>query len=271
VNRLPVLTEKLREALRDGRGTMQPVQQAADDINEAAGQTSPRPPRGVTRVQVEEPTTRVSDLIWLGTMGAIQFVVQATIVLFLVYYLLATGDRYKAKILTLAGPSMSRRHVTTEILHRITEQIERFLIARVIITLIVSVASVASFLALGLNQAIIWGILTGLLNNIPYAGPSVAVVAVSLAAMVQFGTLEMVLAAGTVTMIISVIEGFVLTPWMMGRAGRMNTAAVFVSLMFWGWIWGSWGLLLAVPIMMTIKAVCDHIEAFTPVSELLSE
>ena len=271
VNRLPELTEELREILRDGRGRMQPVEEAAEDINEAADETSPRPPRGVTRVQIEEPTTRVSDLIWMGAIGVTQFVVQATIVLFLVYYMLASRHRYREKLLTLAGPSLLRQHLTMDIVHGITEQIERFLVARVVITLIVSGASIVSFVAFGLNQAIIWGLLTGLANNVPYAGPAIAVAAVSLAALVQFDTLEIVILIGMVTMIISVIEGFVLTPWLMGRAGRMNSGAVFVSLMFWGWIWGVWGLLLAVPIMMTIKAVTDHVEAFRPASELLSE
>lgn len=275
VNHLPTLSQKLREAVRDGRGafgsTVQPVQRAADELKKVADESAPPPARGVTRVQVEEPGMRASEWLWRGTMGAIGMLTQATMVLFVVYYLLASGDRYKQKILRIVGPSSTKRHVTIEILNRITEQIARFLVARVLISFLVGGATSAALMAFGMPQAIIWGIVAGVLNNIPYLGPSVAVGAIALAGLVQFGNLEMAGAVGGVAALIALVEGFAITPWIMGRAGRMNTGAVFVSLMFWGWIWGVWGMLFAVPIMMAIKAVCDHVDAFRPVSEVLSE
>jgi predicted PurR-regulated permease PerM len=214
---------------------------------------------------------RISDWLWRGTMGALEMLLQATMVLFLVYYLLASGDRYKEKVLKIAGPSAVRRHVTLEILNRITEQVERFLVARVLISAIVGVATGTALALFGMSQALIWGIVAGVLNNVPYLGPSAAVGGISLAALVQFGDLETAGLVGGSAAAIAVIEGFALTPWIMGRAGRMNTGVIFVSLMFWGWIWGVWGMLFAVPIMMAVKAVCDHVEAFHPVSEVLSE
>jgi predicted PurR-regulated permease PerM len=76
---------------------------------------------------------------------------------------------------------------------------------------------------------------------------------------------------GGVSVGIGVLEGYVLTPWLMRRVGDMNTVAVFVSLLFWGWIWGMWGLLLAVPITAAIKAVCERIPEFSAVAELLKQ
>src|SRR4030095_13601987 len=108
VGRLPAVTQKFREALRSGRGaisTMKPMQQAANDLKKAAEETGLRPASDVTRVQLEEPAMRLSDLLWRGTMGAVEFAVQATMVLFLGYYMLASGDRYKRKLLEVAGPS----------------------------------------------------------------------------------------------------------------------------------------------------------------------
>jgi predicted PurR-regulated permease PerM len=83
--------------------------------------------------------------------------------------------------------------------------------------------------------------------------------------------MQMAGAAGGAAAFVALLEGFAVTPWIMGHAGRMNAGVVFVSLMFWGWIWGVWGLLFAVPIMMTVKAICDHIDALEPFSEVLSE
>jgi len=274
VGRLPAITQKLRTTLNQGRAlqsTVQPVQQAANELKKATETEPPPPEKGVTRVRVEDSPLRLSDLLWRGTMNVMEFAVQATMVIFLVFYLLASGDRYKEKIMAMAGPSVFRKHLTLEIINRIIEQVERFLVARVIISLIVSVATGAALALLGVSQWLIWGLAAGLLNNIPYLGPTVAVAAIAFAALAQFGTLEMVLAAGGAAGAIAFVEGFVLTPWIMGRAGRMNAGVIFVSLMFWGWIWGTWGMLLAVPIMMAVKAVCDHVEKFRPVSELLSD
>lgn len=275
INHLPALTQTVRDAVRDGGGalssTVQPVQRAADALKRAADESAPPPARGVTRVQVEQPAMRLSDWLWRGTMGALEMLLQGTMVLFLIYYLLASGDRYKEKLLRIAGPSAPRQHLTVEILNRIIEQIERFLVARVIISVIVGTATGLALATLGVSQALIWGIVAGVLNNIPYLGPSLAVAAIALAALVQFGSLEMAAAAGGASAVIALVEGFGVTPWIMGRAGRMNTGVVFVSLMFWGWIWGVWGMLLAVPIMMAVKAVCDHVDAFRPLREVLSE
>ena len=97
------------------------------------------------------------------------------------------------------------------------------------------------------------------------------VVGAAIAAFVQFRSLEMTAAVAGVSVAIGALEGNVLTPWLMSRAGDMNAGAVFVSLMFWGWIWGVWGLLLAVPITAAVKATCEKIPEFQNVAELLKK
>jgi predicted PurR-regulated permease PerM len=204
-------------------------------------------------------------------MGAIGFAVQAVMVLFLAYYMLASGDRYKLKLIEIAGPSRFRKRLTLGILNSITAQVERFLLARAFISAIVGIATGVALAALGLSQPIIWGIAAGVLNNIPYVGPSAVVGAAALTGLVQFGTIEMAGAVGGAATAIAAVEGFVLTPWLMGRAGRMDTGVVFVSLLFWGWLWGIWGLLFAVPIMMSVKAVADNIDEPGFVRQFLRE
>jgi predicted PurR-regulated permease PerM len=253
--------------------TVQPVKKAADELQKAAdnADTSTPVPRGVTRVQVEEAPMRISDLVWRGTMGAMALIGEVTIVLFLAYYMLSSGDRYKEKIVAIAGPSVQRRRVAIEVLNRILLQVERFLIARLILSVFVAVATTAALMVFGVSQAVIWGVFAGLLSNIPYVGPIVATCAITLVAFVQFEDVRGAATAGGTAAAIVLFEGYVLAPWILGRAGRMNTGAVFVSLMFWGWIWGVWGMLFAVPIMMAIKAICDHVEPLAPVSELLAD
>jgi predicted PurR-regulated permease PerM len=273
IDRLPGAVQKIRETLQQGTndraGAVERVQQAAAELKKAADAAAPTPAKGVTRVQLEEPTFRLSDLVWRGSMGAIALASRLIVMVFLVFYLLVSGDLYKRKLARIVEPSQKR--ITVEILNDITTQIGRFLVARLIITFIVGVATWAAFAAMGVSQPAVWGVGAGVLNNIPYVGPWFVAIAAAAGGFLQFGTLEMAAALGAVASIIACVEGFLVTPFLMGRAGRMNPGAVFVGLSFWGWMWGIWGLLLAVPIMMVIKAVCDHIDTLTPVAELLSE
>jgi predicted PurR-regulated permease PerM len=93
----------------------------------------------------------------------------------------------------------------------------------------------------------------------------------ALVAFLRFGTVNMAVLVSGISLVITSVEGFLLTPWLTGRAARMNAVAIFVGLLFWGWVWNVWGMLLAVPMLMVLKTVCDHIEDFKGVSELLGE
>jgi predicted PurR-regulated permease PerM len=76
-------------------------------------------------------------------------------------------------------------------------------------------------------------------------------------------------AAGGLATAVAALEGNLITPWLTSRAGEVNTVAVFMSVLFWGWMWDVWGLLLAVPIMVAVKAAADHVEPLQPIGELL--
>jgi len=90
-------------------------------------------------------------------------------------------------------------------------------------------------------------------------------------AFMQFGTLPMTLAVAGAALLITTLEGFLLTPTLLGRAAEMNKVAVFAGLLFWSWVWGVPGMLLAVPMMMILKAICDRVEDLQPVGRLLGE
>jgi predicted PurR-regulated permease PerM len=275
VGELPGITQRMRRLFEDGRASsdtpVAQVQQAAEELKKAAEASTAPPARGVTRVRVEEPGIRLTDLLWRGSVGVAELAAQATIVLAIVYYLLASGDLYKRKLVKLAGPSLAQKRLTVEILNHVTSQIERFLLARILVSAIVGVATGVAFWLLGVSQPAMWGLGAGVLNTIPYLGPAAFAAAAAAAGFVQFGTAGMALLLASVAVGIATIEGVLIAPWLMGRASNMNTGAVFVGLSFWGWIWGVWGMLLAVPILISIKAIGDHIEAWRPVSELLGE
>ena len=101
--------------------------------------------------------------------------------------------------------------------------------------------------------------------------PLAAIAGITIAAFAQFGTLTQTAVAGGAAAVVAFLEGNVITPKLTGHAGSMNSVAIFAGILFWGWLWGVWGMLLAVPLMTAIKAVCENVEALQPVADLLAE
>ena len=272
LDRLPAAAQKFQKSLRTegNAGAFDKMKQAADQIERAAAEAAGAPPaKNVPRVEIVERQFRLTDYLWAGSVSVAAAIGQVVAVLFLVFFLLASGDLYKRKLVKIAGPTFSEKRVTVEILDDINRQIARFLFITVVSGAIVALATWLALRLLGLENPGVWGVVAGVLNSLPYIGPVVVAVGTGMVAFMQFDTLSMAMLVGGVTAAITSVEGLLLLPWLTSRAARMNAVAVFVSLLFWGWLWGGWGLLLAVPIMMVIKAVCDHVERFKPIGELL--
>jgi predicted PurR-regulated permease PerM len=277
VQQLPDAARRIRKVFENDRpataNAIQQVQKAANELEKAAdAAATPRPPSaGVTRVQVEPPPFNVSDYLLWGSISIATAVGQLVLILFLVYFLLASGDLYRRKMVKLAGPSLTEKKITLQILSEIDRQIETFLLVQIFTSVIVAVATWLAFRWLGVQQAAVWGILAGIFNSIPYFGPVLVSGGTLAIGFLQFGTFRMALIVSAVALAITSIEGMLLTPWLTSRAARMNAVAVFIGLLFWGWVWNVWGMLLAVPMLMVIKAICDHVEDFRSVGELLGE
>jgi predicted PurR-regulated permease PerM len=252
-------------------GAVARMQQAAAEIERATGTnaaSSPPNARGVTRVSIEKPRFNIQDYFVTGTLGVATFIGQASAVLFLTFFLLASGNTFRRKMVRIA-PTFSEKKLTVQALDEVTQQIQRYLLVQVLMSLLVAIATWLCFLFLGVQHAAVWGLVAGVLNFIPYVG-SIAFTAGSAAVgLMQFGNLESALLIAGSSLVIHTVSGYMLTPWLTSRASRMNAVSVFIGVLAWGWLWGLWGLLLGVPIMMVVKAVCDRVDDLKPVGELL--
>ncbi|OGB09648.1 MAG: AI-2E family transporter [Burkholderiales bacterium RIFCSPHIGHO2_12_FULL_65_48] len=277
VDSLPVAAKKVRDSLKARTGASSPLdtmQKAATQIEQAANEnsaTASPPRRGVQRVVVERPPFNIRDYLWSGTMGLMSALGQLTVVVFLTYFALASGNLFRNKLLRIAGTSLERRKVTIHVLEDITNQIQRYLMVQVFTSVLVGVATGLAYWALGLENAAVWGVAAGVLNLAPYIGSALVTGASALVAFLQFGTLDMALAIGGASLVIHTLVGNLLTPWLTSRTSSMSPVAVFVSVLAWGWLWGLWGLLLGIPVMMAVKAVCDRVEDLKAVGELLGD
>ena len=277
IETLPDAAQKIRLARFKERGSsegaIENVQKAATQLERAASETiapAPAATRGVTRVQIEKPKLNVKEYLWMGTMSAFGFAGQLTMVLFLAYFVLVSGDTFRRKLVKISGPTLNKKKITLQVLDEITDQIQRYLLVQIFTSILVGVATWLAFLWIGLEHAAIWGIAAGVFNTVPYLGPVIVSGGTALVAFLQFGTIGMAGLVAGISLVITSLEGYLLTPWLIGRASRMNPVVVFVAVLFWGWLWGVWGLLLGVPIIMIIKVICDRVEGLEPIGELLS-
>lgn len=271
---LPAAAKKLRDSVRvrgDRTDTLGTVQKAAAQLEQAANEASPAAPagRGVQRVVVEKPRFDIRDHLWSGTVGLASLIGQIVVVTFLTYFLLLSGDTFRRKLVRLAGPTFADKRITVQALDEITIQIQRYLLVQLLASVLVGLTTGLAFWALGLEHAAVWGIAAGILNLVPYIGSIVITGAAALVAFLQFGEINMALAVAGASLLINTVEGNLLVPLLTSRASRMNPVAVFIGVLAWGWLWGVWGLLLGIPILMVVKAICDRVDHLKPIGELL--
>ena len=192
-------------------------------------------------------------------------------VLFLAFFLLVGGDRFKRKLVRLTGPSLSSKKITVQILDDINGSIQKYLFMMLVTNALVGFIVWIAFSWIGLDNAGAWAVTAALLHVVPYLGPGVTAIATGMAAFMQFDSFSMALLVAGASLAIATVIGTFVTTWMTGRIARMNAAAVFISLLFWGWLWGVWGMLLSIPIIVIAKVVAEHVEQLQPVAELLGE
>ena len=280
IEKLPQAARKLRHDLgiaRLGAPTaLQNVQQATQELQGAAADAGARPAVGAKPVTT--PPARpapAAEPTWLRDYTLAQSALLATvaaqtpIVLLLTYFLLASGAHFRRKLVQLVGPSLSRKKDAVHILEEIDAQVQRYLLAILASNALLAVATWFAFLALGLDQAGVWGVAAGVFHFIPYLGPALIALGSGVAAFLQSGSPLYALAVAGVSLLIAGLIGFGFMTWLQSRFARVNAAVLFIALLFFGWLWGVWGLLLGAPLVAIAKVVFDRIESLKPAGELL--
>ena len=279
VERLPAAAHQLSRAIvkhNDGQAsTIQKMQAAASEIERAAGQAAGVAQANTKRpgdpAPVAPPLFRLSEWIWTGSMGAMGFVGQFIMVVFLVFFLLLSGDTFKRKLVKLTGPSLSQKRITVSILGDINSSIQKYMFMLLVTNSLMAVLLWAAFRWIGLENAGAWAVAGGFLHIIPYFGPLLIAAATGVTAFMQFESFSMMLLVSASTLAIATLVGTFVTTWMTGRIAKMNAAAVFIVLLFWGWLWGIWGMLLGIPIIVIVKVVAEHVDGMQAVAELLGD
>lgn len=279
---LPQQVREIRGELQASQagGTLGQLQQAAREMQMPATPpapgTAPQQPRPAAAVSSPSAAAEgqlsgpLAQYLWQGSFGLVTAAGQLMVVVFFVFFLLIGAESWRQRLIGTWGSALSSRRTAVEVLDEIDWQIQRFLLVRLVTSVIVAAATWVVLVVFGAPAPALWAVAAGVFNWIPYFGPIIVSGGLAIVGFVS-GGMTMALQLSGSALVITSLEGWLITPPLLGRAARMSTLAVFVSLLFWSWVWGIWGTILAVPLTSMIKAVADHVDRLDWLSQLLSQ
>jgi len=249
------------------------MKKAAEDIESVAKTGQPAAP---TRAAPPAPADSGSvsqisiwQVLYTGGAGIMVVAVQVTVVTFLVFFMLASGSMFKKKLVLISGERLAQRKFTVQVIDEIDAQVRRYLLVMLVANTLVGLGTWAIFAFTGLLYPGLWGLAAAIVHTIPYFGPALIAAGSFVVALVQFGDLSRAFVVAGASVVWASLVGTLFATWFASRQMSMNATASFVGLLFFGWIWGLWGLLLGIPLLAIVKTVCDHKEEWKPVGELL--
>lgn len=263
IDTAPQAVEQLEEKLSSLRGPMRQVTQATERVENIA-ENNGTPVREPVEVKVKEsafPTTAFHVTT--------SFIVGLTLTLVIAFFLLASGDLLLRQLVQ-SLPSLHDKKEAVQAFYDLETHVSSYLVTVALINSGLAVIVWGLLWLLGLPYAMWWGITAGVANFIPYLGPLVTTVLLFAASLLAFDTLGQALIPPVVLITVNSLEGYLVTPAVVGRRLSLNPLILILWLVFWGWLWGIAGALLAVPMLICFKIICDHMAALEPMSHLLS-
>ena len=256
----PEAAVKIQQRLRDIVRPFLALQRTAERVEAAAtGSDGGKP---APTVKMAKPT-----LLQRITGGTLSFAGAAITVMFLSYFLVASAPKLRRKMAAIAGRQRQER--VEQALEEMAQQMSNYLVLSTLVGAAVGLITWGLLAAVGLPNAGLWGAVAAVLNYIPYLGAMVTLLLIAAAALFTFDTLGPVLVATGGFFALNILEGNLITPALLGRKMPLNPVSIFVGLLFWGWLWGVTGALLAVPLTVMVKITCDHVTGLKAVGTLL--
>ena len=261
--------EEIPQSLEQLKIKVQPIKESVAEINKATQQVETLAKGGQEQ---GPPVVEIKRPPLIGTLFSQTLEAGATIVviIILLYFLLASGDLFLQKLVRVLPRFRDKRTAVT-IVRQIEKDISLYLLTVTITNAGLGIAVGIAMYGLGMPNPILWGVMVGCLNFIPYLGDITSVVILTLVASVTFDQLGQIILVPVVFIVITSLEGMIVTPIVVGKRLSLNPVVIFIWLLFWGWLWGIPGALLAVPLLAAVKIICDNIVPLASIGEFLGD
>jgi predicted PurR-regulated permease PerM len=257
----PQSLRRIESKIRDLKKPVQTVSKATEQVEKITKVAGG--PDNTQKVQVttESLASRVLS-------QATELVSGAVVVFIFLYFLLASGDLFLRKLIK-GLPTLEDKKRAVDIARQIETEISIYLATITLINAVLGLAVWGGLALAGVPNPLLWGVLAAIINYVPYLGPTVMFSLLSMVGLLTFPDLAHALIPPGIFLGLHGLESYLLTPMILGRRLTLNPVVIFLGLTFWGWLWGITGAILAVPILMIFKIVCEHSEPLAPVAELL--
>ena len=264
LEKAPELGAQLQKKVQPLKKYVEKVSATSEQVEKLAS-TKPEHERAPQRVELKQES--LLDTLFSGTS---KLVFSLLVVIVLLFFLLASGDLFLAKLVHVL-PTLADKKKAVQIAREIESNISQYLLTITLINAGIGVLGGCLFWALGMPNPALWGAIAGLLNFIPTVGSLSTAVILPLVATPTFPSLTHALLVPAAFLTLTILVGTFVSPLIMGRRLTLNPVVIFLGLSFWGWLWGIPGALLAVPMLAMFKIFCDHIEPLAPIGEFLGQ
>ena len=287
LERLPEMSRQIKERVALDPPSSNPVKkiaEAAQNLEEAAtlssspaptaagaAQKSARAPAKPEAAPAEPRPSWLRTQLLLGSTTIVQGVAEVSVALLIAYFVLASGPLLRRKLFRASGYHRRQRQRFRRILYQSSKQVRLYVLILLVTNVAIAFATWAVFLLLGFDHAGLWALFAGLVHIVPYVGSLALAVVTSAFQYLSTGSVLQSVNYGMLILIVVSLLGTLLPTWLQSRTSRMNQVAIFVGVLFWGWMWGLWGLFLGAPIVVIMKVVCDNVTALRGAARLLGD
>jgi predicted PurR-regulated permease PerM len=261
--------EKAPYSLQQLKQKLLPLKKPIEKVAQASGEIDKLTTTEEEQAKPQAVVVKRSALAEAFFTQGPEFVASAVVMLILLYFLLAYDGVFLAKIIRVT-PRLGDKKRAVAMMRDVEAHISRYLLTITAINIGLGIAVGTTVHFLGLRNPIMWGVMVALLNYVPYLGALTGIICMMLGAVLSFDSLGYAMIFPASYLLLAILEGNFITPFILGKSLTLNPVLILVSLAFWGWMWGISGMILAVPILATFKIFCDHIEPMAPIAEFLS-
>jgi predicted PurR-regulated permease PerM len=263
IGKAPSTVLAIQERLSEWRGPMQKAQKASETLENLA---HPAAASAQNVVVVKDQPGLISTIV-SGTPHVLQTI---AIVILLLFFCLSSGDNFLRRLVEVA-PGMSEKRTVVAIARDVQREMSRYLLTITLINFGLGCATAIALACWQVPNAVLWGALVFVLHFAPIVGAAVTASVLAIVGFSTFNDISHALALPATFLLLTFIEGQLVTPAVIGRRLGLNPVVVFVWLLLWGALWGVIGVLLAGPMLACFRIICEHTEALRPVYVLIGE
>jgi predicted PurR-regulated permease PerM len=261
INKAPESLQQIESKVGFLRRPFEGINHAVEELKSIARMGAEKKP------EVEITPPGITDAVLTGTR---EVIAKSSVMFILLYFLLASGDLFLRKLIKLF-PTLHKKKDIVRITREVEHHTSRYLYTVTMINILTGVSIGVGMYLIGLPNSLLWGVMAGFLVFLPYIGPLIGISIVTIVAFLTFANLGRILLAPAIYIVLEVIQGQIVTPMVLGLRFTLNPVAIFIWLIFWGWMWGIVGAILAFPMLTIFKILCDHIRPLAPVGEFLGK